>query len=106
MLNQNKSLPIQNFIKGNYGVNSRKQTKLFVILGLNIRSRLFLFKRKHIFKINKCMQTILVLRSIISKNILFSIKNKTYKGIRQKLKYPARGQRTHTNAKTKKKFKY
>jgi ribosomal protein S13 len=35
---------------------------------------------------------------------LFSKKIKTYKGIRNKLKYPARGQRTHTNAKTKKKL--
>lgn len=35
----------------------------------------------------------------------FLIKLNSYKGIRHKLKYPARGQRTHTNAKTKKKFK-
>ena len=31
-------------------------------------------------------------------------KIKTYKGIRHKLKYPCRGQRTHTNAKTVKKL--
>lgn len=37
--------------------------------------------------------------------ISFLIKLNSYKGIRHKLKYPARGQRTHTNAKTKKKFK-
>jgi ribosomal protein S13 len=35
---------------------------------------------------------------------LFSKKIKSYKGIRNKLKYPARGKRTHTNAKTKKKL--
>ena len=37
--------------------------------------------------------------------IEFLIKTRTYKGVRHKLKYPARGQRTHTNAKTSKKKK-
>jgi ribosomal protein S13 len=35
----------------------------------------------------------------------FLSKIKTYKGVRHKLGYPVRGQRTHTNAKTKK-FKF
>jgi ribosomal protein S13 len=30
----------------------------------------------------------------------FEIKNRTYAGVRHKNKYPVRGQRTHTNAKT------
>ena len=36
----------------------------------------------------------------------FLFKIRTYRGVRHKLKYPARGQRTHTNAKTKQKFKF
>jgi small subunit ribosomal protein S13 len=38
----------------------------------------------------------------IKNNIIFLSKIKTYKGVRHKLGYPVRGQRTHTNAKTKK----
>jgi ribosomal protein S13 len=42
----------------------------------------------------------------VKNNIKFLIKIKTYKGTRHKLKYPVRGQRTHTNGKTTKKIKY
>ena len=41
----------------------------------------------------------------VKANIYFLIQNKVYRGIRHKLGYPARGQRTHTNACTKKKFR-
>jgi small subunit ribosomal protein S13 len=38
-------------------------------------------------------------------NIKKKINIKNFCGIRNQLKYPCRGQRTHTNAKTKRKFK-
>lgn len=38
--------------------------------------------------------------------ISFEKRLKTYRGLRNKNKLPCRGQRTHTNAKTKKKMKY
>jgi ribosomal protein S13 len=44
------------------------------------------------------------LKDNIRINILFLIENKTYKGVRHKSGQPVRGQRTHTNAKTKRKF--
>ena len=63
-----------------------------------------LFKTENFFKkqqINKSK----LLKEIIKKNIEFMIELKSYRGIRHKLKYPVRGQRTHTNAKTRIKFK-
>ena len=44
------------------------------------------------------------LKKKIQNDIAFLIKIKCYKGIRHKLHYPVRGQRTHTNAKTRKKL--
>lgn len=38
-------------------------------------------------------------------NISFLIRNKVYRGTRHKLGYPVRGQRTHTNARTRKKLR-
>ena len=42
----------------------------------------------------------------VKENLEFLSKIKTYRGLRHKFKYPSRGQRTHTNAKTKQKFKF
>jgi len=44
-------------------------------------------------------------KELVKSNILFLIQNKVYRGIRHKLGYPVRGQRTHTNACTKKKLR-
>ena len=46
------------------------------------------------------------LKDFIRNNIFFYVKVKNYKGNRHRLKYPTRGQRTHTNAKTRKKTIY
>ena len=43
------------------------------------------------------------LKNEIKGRINFLLEQKTYKGVRHKLKYPVRGQRTRTNAKTTKK---
>ena len=40
------------------------------------------------------------LKKRVQNNISFLVKIKCYKGVRHQLKYPVRGQRTHTNAKT------
>ena len=48
----------------------------------------------------------LKVRDFIRDSIRFQINIKNFKGMRHKQKYPARGQRTHTNAKTKRKMWY
>jgi small subunit ribosomal protein S13 len=44
------------------------------------------------------------LKTKIRRVVNFYVKLKNYKGIRHNLGYPVRGQRTHTNAKTRKKI--
>lgn len=46
------------------------------------------------------------LRDRIKRGLLFFWKLRTYKGKRNMVRLPSRGQRTHTNAKTKRKFKF
>lgn len=46
------------------------------------------------------------LRDRIKRGLLFFWKLRTYKGKRNMIRLPSRGQRTHTNAKTKRKFKF
>jgi small subunit ribosomal protein S13 len=100
---------LKSFIQKNYGISTSTSGKIFKNLGLNIRINSTNFKRRKQTEINKkVLQTTTgkKLQDKIQSNLLFLSKNKTYKGIRHKLKYPARGQRTHTNAKTKKKFRF
>ena len=74
--------------------------------GLNKRLDSSFFKQKHLYKFNKIISKVIVekkLKEKIKNNITFLSNIKSYKGNRHKLKYPTRGQRTHTNAKTRKK---
>lgn len=103
----------KSFIKiltlNNFGIGKKRSLKFFKALGLNNRVNPTSFKRKQVNEIAKKSQTIYCGKRLKDGNrnvINFLLKNKSYRGMRHKLKYPARGQRTHTNAKTKKKFKY
>jgi small subunit ribosomal protein S13 len=74
--------------------------------GLNKRLDSFFLKQKHIYRFNKIVNKKVVekkLKEKIKNNIIFLSNIKSYKGNRHRLKYPTRGQRTHTNAKTRKK---
>lgn len=109
MTENKKTSFLKTFINSNYGVGIQTGTTIFRNLGLNTRLNSAIVKRKQMNDINKKTQLLNTgkkLKDKIANTIIFLSKNKTYKGIRHKLKYPARGQRTHTNAKTKKKFKY
>jgi len=92
----------------NFGLGLKRKLNLKKIFGLNIRKS----PRKSKRKIEEQIKKILflnkigkVLKNKIEKTIQFYIDIKTYKGIRHKFKYPVRGQRTRTNAKTIKKKK-
>jgi small subunit ribosomal protein S13 len=106
--NKNKSF-LKKFVQTNFGLNTSMSEKVFKNLGINIRINSTTLKRKHRAEISKKFSQIITgkkLKDKIKTTLNFLSKNKTYRGIRHKLKYPARGQRTHTNAKTKKKFKF
>lgn len=91
-----------------FGINKNLNIKAYKKFGLNTRTCKINLLEKYKKLILKFFQTKNLGKKLKQKtkdNIDFIIKNKTYKGIRHKNKYPARGQRTHTNAKTKKKIK-
>lgn len=92
-----------------FGVNKKIKDSFFKIFGLNFR----LIPNSLTVKQNQKLNLFLTkfnngkkLKEFIKNNISFFIKIKNYKGNRHKLKYPTRGQRTHTNAKTRKKTIY
>jgi small subunit ribosomal protein S13 len=92
-----------------WGINKPKIKTFYNSFGLNYRIEAIKFKRKQLGGLNqkiKKIETGKKLKEKIKNIINFSIKIRTYKGLRHKLRYPTRGQRTHTNAKTRRKFKY
>lgn len=94
---------IPSHIIKNSGLNARNNPKVFKKDTINYIAKHFEF----LFEKNKFNPFTVgrTLRSRIENFIKFSISIKTYKGMRHELKYPVRGQRTHTNAKTTKKQK-
>lgn len=89
-----------------YLIKYKKQALYLTPLGFNVTKRNTLFKRKHVKTLkNRVFKQKLDLEQINLFNA-FNIKLKCYKSHRNLLGYPSRGQRTHTNARTKKKIKF
>lgn len=91
-----------------YGINSKKVQNLCQKFGLNPSNKDIKLKKKNntvIVKNFKVEEYDKNLKLQIRKNIKFLNQIRTYRGIRHHLKLPVRGQRTKTNAKTKKRFK-
>jgi small subunit ribosomal protein S13 len=90
------------------GVKSKIKNQFKQIAGLNLRNNAENLKAKSFLKAKRFLKfKNLVGKELISRtkeNMDFLSKIKTYKGIRNKFGYPSRGQRTHTNGKTKKKL--
>ena len=96
---------IKKFLSKNYGLGEKISTSFSNFIGTNKRVSSQLLKRKQINSLFRGLGKITrhkTLKDNIKTNILFLIENKTYKGVRHKSRHPVRGQRTHTNAKTKK----
>ena len=98
--------PFSHTIQNTFGIGYKKTQKLFKLSGLNIRANPKVLKKKQLNKVTKIIKTYKTGKNLKDETyefIEFLIKTRTYKGVRHKLKYPVRGQRTHTNAKTSKK---
>jgi len=98
--------PFSTTIQNTFGIGYKKTQQLLKWNGLNIRVNPKSLKIKQFNNLNSTIKTYKtgkILKDEIYEFIEFLIKTRTYKGIRHKLKYPTRGQRTHTNAKTSKK---
>jgi small subunit ribosomal protein S13 len=92
-----------------YGINIKAKKDFFKTFGINFRISPTNLKIRQNLKLNSFLAKInsgKFLKDFIRNNIFFYIKIKNYRGNRHYLKYPTRGQRTHTNAKTRKKTIY
>jgi len=108
---QNLKLKKSNYILNfslMYGVGKFRLQNISKSLGINSRFFNIKTKKKLNLKIEfffKRFQYSSHLRNRIKKNFDFLWLIRNYKGFRHKFHLPARGQRTKTNARTKKKFK-
>lgn len=90
-----------------YGVSSKKILFLSQKVGGNPANILFKLRRfqNSFVKKNFDLEILSKLKTIILKRLNFFWNIKLYRGIRHMYGLPVRGQRTHTNRKTKRKFK-
>jgi small subunit ribosomal protein S13 len=89
-----------------FGLGLKKRISLRKIFGLNTRKKPRKIKIKQKNLIRKILSKNKIgkqLKIKVQNIIKFYVELKNYKGIRHKYKYPVRGQRTRTNAKTSKK---
>jgi len=103
-----KKFDVNKFIKI-YGIGKNRIFSFYNKFGLNRRVRLIKVKYR-IFKNINLLINKLTFRNTLQNKLLnirkFTIESlRNYKGIRHSLRYPVRGQRTHTNAKTRKRLK-
>lgn len=91
-----------------YGISSKKVFFLSQYFGSNPFNFHLKLKKKHNFFVKQHFDLNIInkIKSLITRRLIFFWSIKLYRGIRHKLRLPARGQRTHTNRQTKKKFKF
>lgn len=107
-LNTSKSSSFLKANTKNYGIGLNTLKKFKSKVGLNTRIKSILWNNFHSTQFIKMTKLLILNKSLklFNRNTIEFMQGlRTYKGIRHKLKYPCRGQRTHTNAKTVKKFK-
>jgi small subunit ribosomal protein S13 len=91
-----------------YGISLKKLYKYCQKLGSNPNNYKFKLKKIHniLIKQKFNLEYFLHFKYFMLKRLRFLWAIRVYRGVRHMLKLPARGQRTHSNSKTKKKFKF
>ncbi len=101
--------PIKIALTSIYGIGPKRVLEITDNLCINSNLRFYKLKLTQISRICKYIAFSYKVGSFLQKEIRENIKRflkiKNYKGIRHKNSLPVRGQRTHTNAQTQKKFK-
>ena len=89
-----------------YQLNRKKLYHFCNICGTNPNNKALNLKQIHRLFVTKAFNHINLDKYFISKKLNFFWDIKLYRGIRHMLKLPSHGQRTRTNRRTKKKFKF
>lgn len=102
-------ITLQRVLKNVYGLNNSKISQILIRFNLPFKVLL-----KNISNSEKLLISDLIkskffientLKKIRSENLTKQIKSGSIRGFRNKMGLPVRGQRTHSNGRTKKKFK-
>lgn len=92
-----------------YGIGKKRALDITKMLGINPNIRFGKITKTQLSKITKYISKEYIvgsfLRQEVTENIKKYIKIRHYKGLRHRMKLPVRGQRTHTNAQTRKNSK-
>ncbi len=93
-----------------FGLNKTKLSQIFKNILINNKLKYLNLKKKHLGLLNIIINKKLYVdlnkkvkkhsKKYVFKNIKFLINTNTYRGKRHYYKYPVRGKKTHTNAKT------
>lgn len=90
-----------------FGLGKPTIKKFYLSTGINIKTypkKVKKYHRKKLFKNITKKKLGKTLKKYIQDRINFYFEIRSVKGLRHKQGYPIRGQRTHTNAKTKKRL--
>lgn len=90
-----------------YGIGIKLSKKICIKLNLNINKKTYLLNNEEIILIKEFIKNLIIendLRIFIKENLKRIINLNSYKSSRHLKKLPCRGQRTKTNAKTRKKM--
>lgn len=89
-----------------FKIRPKETKKIYNQIGLNNKKTDLLLKLKHTIVLEKKVKTVKKIKEEFNIFNRFSSTLKNYKYFRNINGYPSRGQRTHTNAKTKKKYRF
>lgn len=104
------SKPLKFALRSIYGLGNKNISTLFRTLGLSSNTKLSQLSDLQVKKLLQCIEESGLIVSSELKNLkVFSFKAlveiKAYRGLRKLSGLPTRGQRTHTNSKTAKRFR-
>jgi ribosomal protein S13 len=91
-----------------FGISIKKMYLLSQYLGANPKNFRFKLRKfqNSFVKQHFDLEFFSKFKASLTKRLYFFWNIKIYRGIRHMLRLPSRGQRTHTNSRTKKKFKF
>ncbi|WMC20418.1 MAG: 30S ribosomal protein S13 [Candidatus Carsonella ruddii] len=92
-----------------YGIGINLSKKICKKTNINFQKKAFCLKKHELECLNNFVKTLIIendLRSLIKENLKRIINLNSFKSFKHKKKLPCRGQRTKTNAKTRKKMNH
>ncbi|MGP4128214.1 MAG: ribosomal protein uS13 [Candidatus Carsonella ruddii] len=92
-----------------YGIGIKLSKKICTKLNINYQKKSFYLKKNEVDLINNFVKTLILendLKILIKENLKRIVNLNSFKSFRHKKKLPCRGQRTKTNAKTRKKMNH